>query len=108
GARLLALSSRFEGLPTVLIEALMLGQVIVSTDCPTGPREILKNGEAGLLVPVGDVDALAAALLAGLRDAVLRERLRQAAAAQAAMFEVAAFRLRFAALLQRLGVGMKA
>ena len=108
GARLLALSSRFEGLPTVLIEALMLGQVIVSTDCPTGPREILKSGEAGLLVPVGDVDAMAAALLAGLRDAALRERLRQATAAQAAMFEVAAFRLRFAALLHRLGVGMKA
>lgn len=53
------LSSRHEGLPTVLIEALALQSAIVSFDCPTGPREILKQGELGYLVADGDIDALA-------------------------------------------------
>ncbi len=58
-AKIIVHSSKFEGLPTVLIEALMLDKFIVSTDCPTGPSEILKNGKAGLLVPIGDVEGFA-------------------------------------------------
>ena len=48
------LSSKYEGLPNVLIEALALKKFVISTNCPTGPKEILLNGKAGLLVNVDD------------------------------------------------------
>jgi glycosyltransferase involved in cell wall biosynthesis len=103
-ARLMVLSSKFEGLPTALIEGLILGKVLVSSDCPTGPREILDQGRAGLLTPVGDADALAAAMLRGLRDEALRARLSAAALRHAEEFGVDAFRCNFHRLLERLGI----
>lgn len=71
-ARMIVHSAKMEGLPTVLIEALILGKPIVATDCPTGPREILDDGKAGLLVPVGDAPAMANAINQLLTDGLLQ------------------------------------
>jgi len=65
-AKVFVLSSIWEGLPTVLIEALACGCRVVSTDCRNGPREILEDGKWGRLVPPGAVDDLATAILAVL------------------------------------------
>ena len=65
-ANVFALSSFYEGLPTVLIEALACGCPVVSTDCPSGPNEILENGRYGALVPVDNDEAFANALLTAL------------------------------------------
>ena len=71
-ANVFVLSSRWEGLPGVLIEALYCGVPIISTDCPSGAREILAAGKYGNLIPVDDVDVMAQAIIAALCGKVLR------------------------------------
>jgi glycosyltransferase involved in cell wall biosynthesis len=79
GAEAFVLSSRYEGFPNVLLEALANNVPIVATDCPGGPREILRNGEFGLLVPCDDPAALASALRRVVTDTSLRTRLGELA-----------------------------
>jgi len=67
-ASVFVLSSRWEGLPNTLIQAMAVGTPVVSTDCPSGPAEILEGGQWGRLVPVGDVEEMAAAIIATLND----------------------------------------
>ena len=62
-ADIFILSSKFEGLPNVLLEAQYLKKFIISTNCPTGPREILLNGKAGSLIKTGDQNKLESAIL---------------------------------------------
>lgn len=71
-------SAKFEGLPTVLIEALLLDKLIVATNCPTGPSEILDHGRCGLLTPVGNAPAFAAAIHQLLLDNDLQKQLLSA------------------------------
>lgn len=79
-ADLFVLSSTHEGLPTVMIEAMACGIPVVSTDCKSGPAEILENGRYGLLTPVRDAEALAKAMLQSLDSPHDRDALRRRAA----------------------------
>jgi glycosyltransferase involved in cell wall biosynthesis len=74
-ARMFVLSSDYEGFGNVIVEALLAGCPVVSSDCPSGPAEILDNGRYGLLTPVNDVEQLAAAIVATLDTIPERQKL---------------------------------
>lgn len=79
-ADLFVLSSRFEGFCNALLEALIVGTPAVSTDCPSGPREILGDGRYGRLVPIGNPEAMAKAILRTLDEPPPPELLKEAVA----------------------------
>lgn len=98
-------SSRHEGFGLVLAEALACSAAVVATDCPSGPREILDDGRAGILVPVGDPEALAQGLARVLFNPGERERLVAAGRARAEVFDASHWAAQWGDLLQRLVIG---
>jgi GalNAc-alpha-(1->4)-GalNAc-alpha-(1->3)-diNAcBac-PP-undecaprenol alpha-1,4-N-acetyl-D-galactosaminyltransferase len=86
-AQVYVLSSRYEGFPNALLEAMACGCAVVSTACPTGPAEIIDDGVSGLLVPVDDAATLAAAIDRLLADDTLRDKLAAEAVRSASHYE---------------------
>ena len=91
-----AMSSAWEGMPVALIEALTLGIPVVSTNCPSGPAEILDGGRYGELVPMGDSTALAAGI-----DRALATGRRPVPVAWLAQFDAATITQSYVELMSR-------
>ncbi len=96
------LSSNWEGMSNVLLEAMACGCPVVATDCPTGVRELLEEGGLGAIVPIDDVDSMARAILVKLSETPNREALR----GQAARHDRSAALDRYVAVFrEEMGIG---
>ena len=101
-ASILALSSRYEGLPMVLIEAQSAGVPAVAFACKCGPRDIITDGADGLLVPEGDIPALATALERLMRDEKLRRQMGAAAFRASERYEEETIMAQWCSLFQEM------
>lgn len=106
-ASIFALSSRFEGFPLILLEAMSKGMSVVAFDCPTGPADIIDDRRNGILVPPKDVDAFAAGLRTLIEDEDLRRRCGAAAVTTAQLHTIEAIGPRWDALLAELVAGRR-
>ncbi|AKJ11404.1 hypothetical protein ABB07_15615 [Streptomyces incarnatus] len=103
-----AVTSDSESFGMTIVEAMRCGVPVVSTDCPLGPREIIRDGEDGLLVTPGDVDSIAAGLLRLIDDEGARAAMGAAARRNAERFDPAAVAVRYEELFRELGAGRSA
>lgn len=101
-ASLFVLSSRREGMPMVVLEAMAAGLPVVAFDCPTGPAELLDGGRCGVLVPPGDSAALADGILRVVNDPAEQRRLAGAASARAHSFDLGVTAARWESVLEDL------
>ncbi len=83
----LVMSSRYEGLPMVLLEAQAAGLPAVSFACKCGPRDVITDGEDGILIPEGDINRLAAGMQKMMQDTVLRHKMGAAAFRNSARYD---------------------
>ncbi|WP_413100453.1 glycosyltransferase family 4 protein [Streptomyces sp. Inha503] len=97
-----AVTSSLESFGMTIVEAMRCGLPVVSTDCPHGPAEIIDNGVDGRLVPTGDTDAIAAALLDLINDDELRQQMGQAALKDSARFDPSRVAGRYETLFSEL------
>ncbi|MEO3754081.1 glycosyltransferase family 4 protein [Streptomyces sp. B6B3] len=101
-ASMYVLSSRFEGLPMVMIEAMSHALPVVSFDCPTGPADVLTDGKDGLLVPAEDIDGLARAMSRLMADEGLRAEMGDAALMTVQSYSPEAIRDQWSELFEEL------
>ncbi|WP_239095103.1 glycosyltransferase family 4 protein [Planotetraspora silvatica] len=101
-ASMFVLSSRLEGMPMVLLEAMSKGLPVVSFNCPTGPAELITSGHDGLVVDMGDVEALADAICTVIEDQSLRGTLGAHAVKTAAGYDMEIIGKRWEDLLASL------
>jgi glycosyltransferase involved in cell wall biosynthesis len=98
-------SSRWEGFGNVIIEAMACGVPVVATDCDFGPREVIRQGQSGLLVPVEDVDSLSKAIASVLDNPDLARGLAEGAQQRAQEFDVATMTRAYEQLFRDLRCG---
>jgi glycosyltransferase involved in cell wall biosynthesis len=101
-ASIYALSSRYEGFPLVLVEAMSKGMAVVAFACPTGPADIVEDHVNGILVPPRDIEALSAGLMEMVEDEELRRRCGAAAVETARGYTMSAIGPRWDEMLQAL------
>lgn len=101
-ADVFVLSSDYEGLPMVILEAMACGVPVVSTDCRSGPREILQDGRCGLLVPAGDEVALSKGIEQLLKNGALREKFSLAGKERVREFAVSAIAAQYMNLIHEV------
>jgi glycosyltransferase involved in cell wall biosynthesis len=101
-ASIFVLSSRYEGFPLVLLEAMSAGMAVVAFDCPTGPGEIIRNGENGILVPDGDVVGLSEGIRTMIEHEELRRRCAEAAIKTARGYTIEVIGPRWKTLFEEL------
>jgi glycosyltransferase involved in cell wall biosynthesis len=101
-ASIFVLSSRYEGFPLVLLEAMSAGMAVVAFDCPTGPGEIIRNGENGILVPDGDAVGLSEGIRTMIEHEELRRRCAEAAIKTARGYTIEVIGPRWKALFEEL------
>ena len=106
-ASLFGMTSRREGFPMVLLEAMSVGLPVVSYDCPTGPRDIIADGVDGYVVPNGETEQLAATLAHLMDDEERRRRFAAAAIDKAAEFDIARIAERWEGLFDELAAGKR-
>ncbi len=101
-AALLAMTSRYEGLPMALIEAQTCGLPAVAMDCKCGPRDVITDGSDGFVTPAGDIEAFASRLSQLMADDALRARMAQNALAASARYRREAIMNRWLELFNQL------